>query len=68
LRPGYQLKSADGEGIILSGSFSPVLQKSIALARVDRAMKDNAVVIIREKELSVNLVSSRFLKQDKITS
>ena len=66
LRPGYQLKSTDGEGIILSGSFSPVLQKSIALARVDRAMKDNAVVIIREKEVSVDLVSSRFLKQDKI--
>ena len=66
LRPGYQLKSADGEGIILSGSFSPVLQKSIALARVDRAMNDKAVAIIREKEVSVDLVSSRFLKQDKI--
>ena len=66
LRPGYQLKSANGKGIILSGSFSPVLQKSIALARVDRAMKGKAVAIIREKEVSVDLVSSRFLKQDKI--
>jgi hypothetical protein len=29
-------------------------------------MNDKAVAIIREKEISVDLVSSRFLKQDKI--
>ncbi|MEK9649986.1 MAG: glycine cleavage system aminomethyltransferase GcvT [Gammaproteobacteria bacterium] len=68
LRPGYKIKNSDGEGIILSGSFSPVLQKSIGLARIDPAMKDKAVVVIRDKEISVDLVSSRFLKQDKINT
>lgn len=66
LRPGYRLQSNSGEGVILSGTFSPILQKSIALARVDSCMNDEAVAIIREKEFSVDLVSSRFLKQDKI--
>ena len=36
LRPGYEVTHAQGKGIILSGTYSPTLEASIGLARVDQ--------------------------------
>ena len=36
LRPGYEITHEQGKGIILSGTYSPTLEASIGLARVDQ--------------------------------
>jgi len=54
-----------GEGEITSGSFSPTLSKSIALARVPRATADRAEVEIRGKWYPVRVVKPTFVRQGK---
>jgi len=66
LRKGYEINHEQGKGIILSGSYSPTLQLSIGLARVDQGYKENGKVIIRNKALNIDFVSPRFLRQGKI--
>jgi aminomethyltransferase len=66
LRKGYEVNHEQGKGIILSGSYSPTLQLSIGLARVDQGYKENGKVIIRNKALNIDFVSPRFLRQGKI--
>ncbi|PKM30794.1 MAG: glycine cleavage system protein T [Gammaproteobacteria bacterium HGW-Gammaproteobacteria-11] len=51
-----------GEGEITSGSFSPTLGCSIALARVPRATGDTAQVEIRGKLLDVRVVKPGFVR------
>ena len=51
-------------GEITSGSFSPTLQKSIAMARLDRAVEDLEVEI-RAKRLPVKQVKMPFVKAGK---
>lgn len=51
-----------GEGEITSGSFSPTLGCSIALARVPRATGDIAQVEIRGKLLDVRVVKPGFVR------
>jgi aminomethyltransferase len=66
LRTGYEITHGQGNGIVLSGSYSPTLQSSIGLARVDRGYQENGKVMIRNKELNIDFVSPRFLRQGKI--
>ena len=54
-----------GEGEITSGSFSPTLSKSIALARVPAATADRAEVEIRGKWYPVRVVQPRFVRHGK---
>ncbi|MNP47637.1 Aminomethyltransferase [compost metagenome] len=54
-----------GEGEITSGSFSPTLGKSIALARVPRATGDRAEVEIRGKWYPVRVVRPNFVRHGK---
>ena len=54
-----------GEGEITSGSFSPTLSKSIALARVPMATADRAEVEIRGKWDPVRVVKPTFVRQGK---
>ena len=54
---------ADGE--ITSGSFSPTLGCSIALARVPRATGDSAQVEIRGKLLDVRVIRPGFVRNGK---
>tara|TARA_B100000029_G_scaffold516157_1_gene627273 strand:+ start:545 stop:1603 length:1059 start_codon:yes stop_codon:yes gene_type:complete len=68
LRNGYKIKHDNGLGKILSGTFSPTLQQSIALARVDPDYPPQGKVLIRDKELEVEFVSPQFIKRDKITA
>jgi aminomethyltransferase len=54
-----------GEGEITSGSFSPTLSKSIALARVPMATADRAEVEIRGKWYPVRVVKPAFVRHGK---
>ena len=54
-----------GEGEITSGSFSPTLSKSIALARVPMATADRAGVEIRGKWYPVRVVKPTFVRLGK---
>jgi len=55
----------DGTGEITSGSFSPTLQRSIALARVPRDSGDNCLVEIRGKLLPARVVKPPFVRNGK---
>lgn len=52
-----------GEGEITSGSFSPTLNKGIALARVPAATADQCAVEIRGKQVPVKVIKPPFVKQ-----
>lgn len=54
-----------GEGEITSGTFSPTLGCSIALARVPRATGDSAQVEIRGKLMDVRVVKPGFVRNGK---
>ncbi|WP_028693241.1 glycine cleavage system aminomethyltransferase GcvT [Pseudomonas cremoricolorata] len=55
-----------GEGEITSGSFSPTLSKSIALARLPIATGERAEVEIRGKWYPVRVVRPTFVRHGKI--
>ncbi len=66
LRHGQELSlPGGGRGVITSGGFSPVLGKSIAMARVPAAAADSASVSIRGKALPVRLVRLPFVRKGK---
>ncbi|NWA04222.1 glycine cleavage system aminomethyltransferase GcvT [Pseudomonas gingeri] len=66
LRAHQVVRIADiGEGEITSGSFSPTLSKSIALARVPSATADRAEVEIRGKWYPVRVVRPTFVRHGK---
>ena len=66
LRSGYEITHDQGKGVVLSGSYSPTLQSSIGLARVDQGYQRHGKVMIRNKLLNIDFVSPRFLRQGKI--
>lgn len=53
------------QGIITSGTFSPTLGYSIAMARVPVDFSGQAVVLIRNKWLSVDIVKPCFVRNGK---
>ena len=53
------------EGIITSGSFSPTLGCSIALARVPAGIGDRAIVQIRNREMPVKVTKPVFVRAGK---
>jgi aminomethyltransferase len=55
-----------GEGIITSGTYSPTLSKSIALARVPVDTKDQVLVEIRGKSLTAKVGKPRFIKNGQL--
>ncbi|EWC41457.1 glycine cleavage system aminomethyltransferase GcvT [Pseudomonas stutzeri] len=55
-----------GEGEITSGSFSPTLGKSIALARVPAGTAERAEVEIRGKWYPVRVVQPTFVRHGKV--
>ena len=54
-----------GEGEITSGTFSPTLQQSIALARVPKAIGETCKVEIRGKLLNARVVKPVFVREGK---
>lgn len=64
LRSGLPVLVDDAEvGVITSGSFSPTLGLSIALARVAKNVDTQAVVEIRGKRLPVQVVKPGFVRK-----
>jgi aminomethyltransferase len=59
------VEGSDVQGEITSGTFSPSLQKSIALARVPVEIGDTCKVEIRGKYLSANVVKPVFVRDGK---
>ena len=55
-----------GDGEVTSGTFSPTMQKSIALARVPAGAADRVQVDVRGKLLDARIVRPPFVRQGKI--
>ncbi|MGI0153765.1 glycine cleavage system aminomethyltransferase GcvT [Pseudidiomarina sp. WS423] len=62
LRHGQKVIVGDGEGVITSGTFSPTLGFSIALARVPATVGATAEVEIRKKLVTVSVVKPSFVR------
>ncbi len=65
LRGHQKVVTEFGDGEITSGSFSPTLGLSIALARVPTEAKDKCHVEIRGKHLSAKIVKPQFVRNGK---
>ncbi len=63
MRPGAEVQTTEGLGVVTSGSFSPTLGCSIGFARVPAAAKGAVHVIIRDSPRPANIVSPRFLSK-----
>jgi len=68
LRAHQKVQSAGGEGEITSGTFSPTLGSSIALARLPLGTKpgDTVHVQVRDKALAARVVKAPFVRHGKI--
>jgi aminomethyltransferase len=68
LRSHQKLVTAKGDGEITSGTFSPTLGKSIALARVPAgvAAGDGVAVQVRGKELAARVVKPPFVRNGAV--
>jgi len=67
LRTGLKVITEAGEGIITSGTFSPTLGHSIAMARIPRSIKigDSVEVEMRKKLVKVKVVKPSFVRNGK---
>ena len=65
LRHGQRVLVNGGEGEITSGTFSPTLGYSIAMARVPAGSDTHAEVDIRGKMVKVNVVKPSFVRNGK---
>lgn len=65
LRAHQTIQTECGSGEITSGTFSPTLNCSIALARVPIDAQKQCVVNIRNKEIPVNIIHPPFVRQGK---
>jgi aminomethyltransferase len=68
LRAHQKVETAAGEGEITSGTFSPTLGRSIALARVPRGTSpgDTVHVQVRDKRLAARVVKAPFVRNGKV--
>ena len=68
LRSHQKVVTAAGEGEVTSGTFSPTMQASVAMARVPRGVKvgDTVQVDVRNKLLNAQVVKLPFVRQGKI--
>ena len=68
LRAHQNVVTAKGEGAITSGTFSPTLARSIALARLplDVAAGEVVRVCVRDKQLAAKVVKPPFVRNGKI--
>ena len=62
LRHGQKVLTANGEGEILSGTFSPTIGKAIAFARVPAGEAGEVRVDIRGREVPVRVVAYPFVR------
>ncbi|MFT5657394.1 MAG: aminomethyltransferase [Gammaproteobacteria bacterium] len=65
LRNHLKVITADGEGEITSGSYSPTLGKAIALARIPSGVSGEVEVEVRNKYLKADVVKMPFVRLGK---
>jgi aminomethyltransferase len=67
LRSHHKVRTAHGDGEITSGSFAPTLNRSIAMARLPKAVQlgDMVQVEVRDKLLSARVVKYPFVRNGK---
>jgi len=68
LRGHQKVATAQGEGEVTSGTFSPTLARSIALARIPLGVEVGAQVqvSVRDKQLAAKVVQPPFVRHGKI--
>jgi aminomethyltransferase len=68
LRAHQKVRTAHGDGETTSGTFSPTLNRSIALARVPAAIVegDPATVVVRDKPLRARVVKPTFVRNGRV--
>ena len=67
LRAGFAVKTRVGDGTVTSGTFSPTLARSIALARVPTAaVQSPCKALIRGRSIPVQCVKPPFVRNGKI--
>jgi aminomethyltransferase len=66
LRPGQVVLTSAGSGETTSGSFSPTLQRAIALARVPVGAEGDCQVEIRGKGLAARIVKPPFVRSGQV--
>jgi len=68
LRAHQVVHTAHGDGEVTSGTFSPTLNQSIALARVPGpvAPGDTVKVVVRDRELTARVVRPPFVRNGKV--
>lgn len=70
IRPGMSVlftddKGVEQEGVVTSGTFSPTLNCSIAMARVPSGISDTAEVAMRKKRIPVKVIAPSFVRNGK---
>ncbi|MDP2639750.1 MAG: glycine cleavage T C-terminal barrel domain-containing protein, partial [Betaproteobacteria bacterium] len=68
LRGRQKVLTPEGEGEITSGTFSPTLERSIALARLPMGVETGAPVqvSVRDKQLAAKVVKPPFVRNGRI--
>lgn len=65
-RAGYPVHTVAGEGVVTSGTFSPTLERPIALARIPAAAGDEVEVEVRGKKHPARVVKLPFVRKGKV--
>lgn len=66
LRHGQKVLTVQGEGEILSGTFSPTIGKAIAFARIPAGEPGDVRVDIRGREVPVRIVKFPFVREGAV--
>ena len=66
LRSHLKVVTGKGEGEITSGSYSPTLKRSIAMARIPAEVTGTVEVEVRDKLLEAEIVKLPFVREGKV--
>ncbi|MEE8543592.1 MAG: glycine cleavage system aminomethyltransferase GcvT [Gammaproteobacteria bacterium] len=66
IRAGYAVRTSGGEGEVTSGTFSPTLARSVALARLPVDVEKDGEVVIRNRRHAVRIVKPPFVRHGEI--
>lgn len=68
LRAHQKVETEHGDGLVTSGTFSPTLGTSIALARLPRAARagDRVRAVIRDRRVAARVVTPPFVRRGRI--